>query len=319
MAKEKINNFPRSLEAVNCADLRLIQVFGSTVSTVSLGPKENTKCVACVGNICTAELNVMAGPHMQDNYVLNPSIVCLIEKDDSCAHWIIVWGDIYRSYQGEAFFTNSDRLKNYEHAWCWITFNCISPAWNKNLVYETQLECADALLDHDYSLLAVRSSKSVVTASSISCFSRANSCGPALFAADASGARIVPWNCCGFASLSGDAYMDSVMIFLFSFFKLMLPTLLYCFQVDLPPLPARPNPDLHASMMAARKLMSEIICPSMSIHYRQAFNCFEKFYASVDVSVLPATPEHLAACLVIVASNTQSVSAVEAVCVCCCF
>jgi hypothetical protein len=85
------------------------------------------------------------------------------------------------------------------------------------------------------------------------------------------------------------------------------------FQEGLCPRSAYPNAFLRAGILAARELTSESIRPSTSVRYKQAYTRWEKFCASADVTVLPAAPEHFAACLAVVASESQSVSAVEAV------
>jgi hypothetical protein len=102
---------------------------------------------------------------------------------------------------------------------------------------------------------------------------------------------------------------DRLSPFFPPFFKLFY----LCFQVVVPTMPEWPNGFLRASMMAARALTSESIRPSTNLRYQQAYARFEKFCASAEVPALPAAPEHLAACLALVASETQSVSAVEAV------
>ncbi len=74
-----------------------------------------------------------------------------------------------------------------------------------------------------------------------------------------------------------------------------------------------PNAFLRAGLTAARNLTNESLRPSTKLHYLQAYARYEKFCNAANVSALPAAPEHLAACLAVVASETQSVSAVEAV------
>jgi len=70
---------------------------------------------------------------------------------------------------------------------------------------------------------------------------------------------------------------------------------------------------LHKGMIAARTLMLESIRPSTASRYRQAYSRWENFCKAADVSPLPAQPDHLSACLAVVASETHSVSAVEAI------
>jgi hypothetical protein len=70
---------------------------------------------------------------------------------------------------------------------------------------------------------------------------------------------------------------------------------------------------LHEGMIAARTLMLESIRPSTASHYRQAYSHWENFCKAADISPLPAQPDHLSACLAVVASETRSVSAVEAI------
>jgi hypothetical protein len=74
-----------------------------------------------------------------------------------------------------------------------------------------------------------------------------------------------------------------------------------------------PNAFLRAGLTAARNLTNESLRPSTKLRYLQAYARYEKFCNAANVSALPAASEHLAACLAVVASETQSVSAVEAV------
>jgi hypothetical protein len=66
-------------------------------------------------------------------------------------------------------------------------------------------------------------------------------------------------------------------------------------------------------MLAARELISESIRPSTRERYKHGYARWEQFCAVADVPTFPADSEHVAACLAIVASESQSVSAVESV------
>jgi hypothetical protein len=78
-------------------------------------------------------------------------------------------------------------------------------------------------------------------------------------------------------------------------------------------LPLLPSPYLAQSLALAEKLIGQGIRESTSRKYSQAYTHWIKFCDLAQVSPLPATTEHVCACLAQLASETHSVATVESV------
>jgi hypothetical protein len=77
--------------------------------------------------------------------------------------------------------------------------------------------------------------------------------------------------------------------------------------------PVASNPVLAASLAAAARLIDQSIWPSTARKYESSYVRWSSFCVSAGVPKFPAAPDHVAACLATLASETLSVSAVEGV------
>ncbi len=79
------------------------------------------------------------------------------------------------------------------------------------------------------------------------------------------------------------------------------------------PSPVASNPVLSKGLAAAALLIDQSIQPSTARKYESSYIRWSSFCVSAGVPEFPAAPDHIAACLATVASETLSVSAVEGV------
>jgi len=70
---------------------------------------------------------------------------------------------------------------------------------------------------------------------------------------------------------------------------------------------------LQSGLLLADQLIQDSLKPSSKIRYSLGFHRWKRFSSNCNIPALPADPRHVAACLALVASETQSVSAVEGV------
>ena len=74
-----------------------------------------------------------------------------------------------------------------------------------------------------------------------------------------------------------------------------------------------PNATLAAGLDAARLMIEKSVCPATALKYRAAFQRWLDYSRRANVPGFPADSDHVAACLATLATETRSVSAVEAV------
>ncbi len=77
---------------------------------------------------------------------------------------------------------------------------------------------------------------------------------------------------------------------------------------------SRVNTILSTGLAEADRLIKTSVCESTSKKYALAYARWTNFCSLAGVSPLPASADHVSACLAILASETRSVSTVEAVC-----